>query len=174
MVPNFEAPGMRRSCTEDIPRHLWLFSPRAVSQYLQKFGMELQSIRHDGSIYSSYPFGLLRQGLLKLWKDDERCSRYDNKSVALLRNRQVRGNVRAWLAEVFDPWVRWTSFLMLRISRSGIVVAQFSNLSGTTEPSLLSLARSDESRWVVFVRGAPSIRGGPSFRHLLVITANRF
>ena len=130
VVPNFEAPGMRRSCTEDVPRHLWLFSPRAVTKYLQKFGMELQSIRHDDAIYSSYPFGLLRLGLLKLWKDDARCSRYDNKSVALLRNRQIRGNVRAWLAEVFRSVGPVDLILDAADLALGVAVAEFSKLVG--------------------------------------------
>ena len=130
VVPNFEAPGMRRSCTEDIPRHLWLFSPRSVAQYLQKFGMELQSVRHDGSIYSAYPFGLLRRGLLKLWKDDAHCGRYDNKSVALLRNRQIKGNVRAWLAEVFRSVGPLDLILDAADLALGIVVAHFSKLIG--------------------------------------------
>ncbi len=128
VVPNFEAPAMRHSCTEDIPRHLWLFSPRAVAQYLQKFGMELRSIRHDSAIYSAYPFGLLRRGLSKFWNDDARCSRYDNKSVALLRNRQIKGNAKAWLAEVFRSVGPLDLIIDAADLALGIAVAQFSKL----------------------------------------------
>ncbi len=60
LVPNFSAFGMRRSCTEDIPRHLWLFTPQSVRSYLEKNGMEVVRIIHDSSIYAAYPFGLLR------------------------------------------------------------------------------------------------------------------
>jgi SAM-dependent methyltransferase len=102
VVPNFGAPGMRRSCTEDIPRHLWLFTPRAVAAYLAKHRMAPLSIRHDDRLYTSYPFGLVRHAVRGLRGRPADCSRFENKSVALLRNRQVRGNLRQWLGEVFS------------------------------------------------------------------------
>jgi ubiquinone/menaquinone biosynthesis C-methylase UbiE len=100
VVPNVSAPGMRRSCSEDIPRHLWLFTPATVRQYLEKFGMEAASILHDGRIYRSYPFGLLRYALRRLGGMETRCAQFENKAVALLRNRQITGNFRPWLAEI--------------------------------------------------------------------------
>ncbi|MBI4966204.1 MAG: class I SAM-dependent methyltransferase [Desulfomonile tiedjei] len=101
VVPNFGAPGMRHSCTEDIPRHLWLFTPQAVNAYLAKYGMAPVSVLHDDRLYTSYPFGLVRYALGRVRGKPTNCSRFENKSVALLRNRQVRGNLREWLGEVF-------------------------------------------------------------------------
>ncbi|MEJ2718384.1 MAG: methyltransferase domain-containing protein, partial [Deltaproteobacteria bacterium] len=100
VVPNISAIGMRHSCTEDIPRHLWLFSPRAVKRYLERYGMEAASILHDGRIYRAYPFGLLRYGLSTRNRTARRCGLYENRSVALLRNRQIKGNLREWVSEI--------------------------------------------------------------------------
>jgi len=100
VVPNFGAPGMSVSCTEDIPRHLHLFTPRGVAAHLRTHGMEASSIIHNDKIYTSYPFGLLRHAFLRLRGRETRCARYENQSVAALRNRQIRGNLRPWLADV--------------------------------------------------------------------------
>lgn len=101
VVSNFAAPGMRRSCTEDIPRHLQLFTPKAVESYLNTYGMKSVAVYHNDRIYSCYPFGLLRHSLPGRVGNDKRCATFQNRSVALLRNRQIRGNARAWLSEVF-------------------------------------------------------------------------
>lgn len=100
VVPNVSAWGMRQNCAEDIPRHLWLFTPHAVERYLDRAGMVMESISHDDRLYTAYPFGLLRYALLRGWNRERHCSRYGNRSVALLRNRQIRGNFRGWLADV--------------------------------------------------------------------------
>jgi 2-polyprenyl-3-methyl-5-hydroxy-6-metoxy-1,4-benzoquinol methylase len=100
VVPNFGAAGMRHACTEDIPRHLHLYTPAAVKRYLTRFGMEAESIFHTDRLYSSYPFGLVRYAFLRLRAKETRCSVYENRSVALLRNRQIKGNTRSWLSEV--------------------------------------------------------------------------
>ena len=100
VVPNVSAPGMKISCAEDIPRHMWLFSPRTVRAYLSRFGMEAARIRHSGKIYRAYPFGLLRHALLGRSRSERRCAKYENKAVALLRNRQFRSNEVAWFRDV--------------------------------------------------------------------------
>jgi len=128
VVPNFEAPGMRHSCTEDIPRHLWLFSPRAINEYLHKSGMETRYIRHNNDIYSAYPFGLIRLILFKLWKNGAPCSLYDNKSIALLRNRQIRGNLREWLSEVIRSVGPMDLILDAADITLGVLVAEFSKI----------------------------------------------
>jgi SAM-dependent methyltransferase len=100
VVPNFGAPGMKHCCTEDVPRHLWLFTPRAVESYLARYGLEARAVYHNDALYTAYPFGLVRYGLRRLWRRATDCSSYQNKSVALLRNRQIKGNATAWLGEV--------------------------------------------------------------------------
>ncbi len=130
VVPNFDAPGMRHSCTEDIPRHLWLFTPRAVTSYMERFGLVIHSIIHDDTIYTAYPFGLLRKAFYSLWGNETRCGRYDNKSVALLRNQQAKGNLRAWLGQVLrsvGPLDLVVDALDLVI---GIMAAKLSKLIG--------------------------------------------
>ncbi|MBI5248452.1 MAG: class I SAM-dependent methyltransferase [Desulfomonile tiedjei] len=100
IVPNFDALGMRRSCSEDIPRHLWLFTTRSVKSYLEKNGMDVVRIMHNSSIYTAYPFGLLRDLLYGLSPRPRHCSAIENRSVSLLRNAQLRGNLLRWLSEV--------------------------------------------------------------------------
>jgi 2-polyprenyl-3-methyl-5-hydroxy-6-metoxy-1,4-benzoquinol methylase len=130
VVPNFDAPGMRRACTEDIPRHLHLFTPEAVNRYLTRFGMEAEAVFHTDRLYSSYPFGLVRYAFRRLRAKETRCSRYENRSVALLRNRQIKGNARAWLSEV----VRTVSPFNIAIDALdlcvGIIVAKTSKIIG--------------------------------------------
>jgi len=128
VVPNFGAAGMKHSCTEDIPRHLWLFTLRAVTAYLVKYGMEPKVVLHNDRLYTSYPFGIVRYGLLRLRGKETDCSRFENKSVALLRNRQVRGNLSQWLGEVFGslrPLDIAVDALDLMI---GVLVANWSKL----------------------------------------------
>jgi 2-polyprenyl-3-methyl-5-hydroxy-6-metoxy-1,4-benzoquinol methylase len=102
LVPNFTALGMRCSCAEDVPRHLHLFSPQAVAKHLGRCGMRVRAILHNSAIYTSYPFGLLRAAYWRFLRNDYHCRRYDNRSVLLLRNRQIRGNLQSWLKEVFQ------------------------------------------------------------------------
>ncbi|MFA6222850.1 MAG: class I SAM-dependent methyltransferase [Desulfomonilaceae bacterium] len=100
-VPNVSAPGMKLSCDEDVPRHLWLFTPSTTKDYLLKYGMRVETILHNGKVYRSYPFGLLRYGWHVLFeKKDPVCSVYQNKSVALLRNRSVSVHYGDWVRDV--------------------------------------------------------------------------
>ena len=100
LIPNVAAPGIKYSCSEDVPRHLWMFTPETVEGYLERYGMHSLSIHHDDSIYTAYPSGLVRRKLSTLTGEETRCSRYQNKSVAILRNRELKGNMRKWLSEV--------------------------------------------------------------------------
>ncbi|MGB9616881.1 MAG: class I SAM-dependent methyltransferase [Desulfomonilaceae bacterium] len=99
-APNFAAPGMRTSCSEDIPRHLSLFSEKSVARHLNAAGLEVEKIYHNDRLYTAYPFGLVRYALRLLTGSREiRCSAYENRAVRLLKNRQFRGNAAAWLKE---------------------------------------------------------------------------
>jgi SAM-dependent methyltransferase len=128
LVPNFGAPGMRQSCTEDIPRHLHLFTPRAVRTHLSRFGMEAEAIYHRGTIYTAYPFGLVRYYGLSALRRETSCSRYQNRSVALLRNRQVKGNLMAWLREVVISVSPMDLFLDVLDIGVGVALAAISQL----------------------------------------------
>jgi len=130
VVPNFSAPGMRHACTEDIPRHLHLFTPRAVKAHLNNHGMEVLKIHHDDSLYTAYPFGLLRYGLYKFRRRDSRCTRYQNRSVAVLRNRQIKGNLGTWLAEVIKTVGPADMILDTIDLTMGVILAKISKLMG--------------------------------------------
>ena len=128
LVPNIAAPGMRVACAEDIPRHLWHFSPKAVREYLGKYGMRVASIAHNSAIYSAYPFGLLRYAFHRLGKNDRKCIHYQNGAVALLRNRQLKGNLGIWLAEVRSRLTFWEMAIDAADLALGVAVAQVSKL----------------------------------------------
>jgi 2-polyprenyl-3-methyl-5-hydroxy-6-metoxy-1,4-benzoquinol methylase len=101
-VPNVASPGMSYSCDEDTPRHLWLFTPNAIKEYLEKYGMKLERSIHDGSIYRAYPFGLVRRGYHSLLgRKDLSCKMYQNKSIALLKNKPIDIYFRRWINDVF-------------------------------------------------------------------------
>ncbi len=129
-VPNVEAPGMKISCSEDVPRHLWLFSPSTVQRYLRDSGMEPVRISHGGSIYTSYQFGLARYFLSRRRSTDLKCGQYENKSVALLRNRQVKGNLGPWLKEVMRTIGPKDLFLDALDLVMGICLAHYARLIG--------------------------------------------
>lgn len=130
VVPNFSAPGMRRSCIEDIPRHLRLFTPRSVHAYLDRYGMRVREISHRGEIYTAYPFGALRFVLANLRASETACSKFENRSVALLRNRQIRGNLREWLREVFARVGPLDLLLDAADLALGLFIARYSQLIG--------------------------------------------
>jgi len=128
VVPNVAAPGMKRSCAEDIPRHLHLFTPAVVRTYLQRFNMQPLAMYHNAQLYSSYPFGLVRHALSGARNKETRCSSYENRSVALLRNRQIKGNAGEWLTEVLRT-VPPSEILLDAIDlAAGVVVANLSKL----------------------------------------------
>lgn len=100
-VPNVTSPGMLYSCDEDTPRHLWLFTPDAIKKYLSQCGMRVERSIHDGSVYRAYPFGLLRLGFnLLLGNSHLRCKEFQNKSVALLKNKPMDLYFKTWLRDV--------------------------------------------------------------------------
>jgi len=130
LVPNFDALGMRRSCTEDIPRHLWLFSPRSVKSYLEQNGMELVEIIHDSSLYAAYPFGLLRNLMHGIWSRPSDCSVFQNRSVSVLRNAQFQGNLWPWLSKVRTEVKPLDIFLDALDLALGISISGISSLTG--------------------------------------------
>ena len=128
-VPNIESPGMKLSCDEDVPRHLWLFTPSTAKKYLARYGMEVRTILHNGKIYRSYPFGLIRYGWnVLVMKDEAKCSVYQNKSVSLLRNRSVDVHFRQWIGEVVKSLSPWDIFIDGLDLALGIFLANISKL----------------------------------------------
>lgn len=128
-VPNFAAPGMKTSCTEDVPRHLQLFSEKSVHRHLSAVGLAVQKIYHNDMLYTCYPFGLVRHVFYLLGgRREKRCYKYENKAVALLKNRQFKGNARRWLKEVaatLGPKDMVVDFMDLTV---GVVLASISKL----------------------------------------------
>jgi len=144
VVPNFAAPGMRRTCTEDIPRHLWLFTPQAVAAHLAGNRMVPRVILYDDALYTAYPFGLLRHLFLNLLGTATSCSRFENRSVALLQNRQIRGNTRWWLSEIrkkLGPIDMAVDAMDLFL---GVLIAKWSKLIGNYGVMTVIAGREDD------------------------------
>jgi SAM-dependent methyltransferase len=130
LLPSIAAPGMKHSCTEDIPRHLWIFTPETVERYLATYGMEVRSVFHDGRFYKSYPFGLLRYYLSRLKGNGNSCQSNQNKAVSLLRNRQARTNFAPWLTEVIRKLGIIDFLLDATDMAMGLVLANISKIIG--------------------------------------------
>lgn len=128
VVPNFSAPGMRRACAEDIPRHLHMFSPRSVAAYLSEHGMEIEKIYHNADLYTAYPFGLIRYFLSSLSSAQKNCARYENRSVGLLRGREFTSNLRPWLKEVLATVGPLNIIIDAVDLTAGVILANLSKL----------------------------------------------
>jgi SAM-dependent methyltransferase len=55
LVNNFRGVGSRHLFLEDVPRHLYFFSPATVEQYLARSGFELERTIFRGDIYNLPP-----------------------------------------------------------------------------------------------------------------------
>lgn len=51
LIPNFDSPRSRHMMLEDIPRHLYFYTPNTVARYLSATGLKLERIDQDNSIY---------------------------------------------------------------------------------------------------------------------------
>jgi SAM-dependent methyltransferase len=124
IVPNFMAPGMRYCCTQDVPRHLWLFSPIAIHLYAEKFGFIVSNIYHDDSIYTCYPFGMVRYGLSRT--KSRKCHDYENRSVAMLQHLSFRDNYSNWIKDVLKTLPLKDIFIDAIDLGIGVVLAKLS------------------------------------------------
>jgi SAM-dependent methyltransferase len=51
LVTNFESPASRHFRQEDIPRHLYVFSPKTCEAYLKKYGFKLEKVYHNDEVF---------------------------------------------------------------------------------------------------------------------------
>lgn len=64
-VPNLRSIWSRWSLQEDVPRHLYFFSPRTLRGYADKYGLELEQVTHTTNLYAGSGRGVLRLGLVR-------------------------------------------------------------------------------------------------------------
>jgi len=66
LVTNFESTTSRHLFGEDVPRHLYFFTERAVRQYLERTGFELVDVDYSDKVYGMLPVNWLRYLARKL------------------------------------------------------------------------------------------------------------
>jgi 2-polyprenyl-3-methyl-5-hydroxy-6-metoxy-1,4-benzoquinol methylase len=64
-VPNLRSIQSRWALQEDVPRHLYFFSPKALPAYGRKVGLELERITHTTDLFGGSGRGILRLALFR-------------------------------------------------------------------------------------------------------------
>lgn len=60
LVPNFQSVASRHLFCEDVPRHLYFFTPSTVRQYLEKTGLVLETEDNNRNVYKVAPANWLK------------------------------------------------------------------------------------------------------------------
>lgn len=64
-VPNFRSINARLARLEDVPRHLYFFTPRTLDAYAQRVGLRLERVHYVTDIHGGSGRGVLRHGLTR-------------------------------------------------------------------------------------------------------------
>ena len=64
-VPNLRSINSRLARLEDVPRHLYFFSPRTLRAYAEQVGLELVRVHHVTDLHGGSGRGVLRHGLTR-------------------------------------------------------------------------------------------------------------
>jgi 2-polyprenyl-3-methyl-5-hydroxy-6-metoxy-1,4-benzoquinol methylase len=64
-VPNLNSLNSRYARLEDVPRHLYFFSPRTLSRYATQSGLRLRQVHHVTDLYGGSGRGVLRHALTR-------------------------------------------------------------------------------------------------------------
>lgn len=123
LVPNFASLSSRCLFREDVPRHLYFFTPSTIKAYLEKNGLVLERATFDGAIFEMRPVNWLRHYLRRLvglpalrWTDlPEMWHEWHERTGA---GRNLRSLVHysfthplaaldRLLMPLFETWQRW-------------------------------------------------------------------
>jgi SAM-dependent methyltransferase len=63
-VPNLRSINTRYARLEDIPRHLYFFSPRTIRRYATSSGLDLDAVHHTTDLHGGSGRGVLRRLLM--------------------------------------------------------------------------------------------------------------
>jgi SAM-dependent methyltransferase len=125
-VPNLRSIWARWALQEDVPRHLYFFTPRTLRAYGEAAGLELERVRHTTDLFGGSGRGVLRlllvrglgrstDGFFEIWRTPQR-ERLRRWPVLTL----------AWTAASALERVLLTDALVRAARMSGQVVAYFS------------------------------------------------
>jgi SAM-dependent methyltransferase len=67
-VPNLRSIHSRWAMQEDVPRHLYFFSPRTLRGYANRVGLELKRVAHTTDLFGGSGRGVLRLALVRAWR----------------------------------------------------------------------------------------------------------
>ena len=114
---------------DDIPRHLYLFSPRTIERMLTLSNLKLKALMHNNSIFYGGMRGCIIQLTLRaLGFDPERVDELNKPIVELLTKRDL-GLVRYFvillsLADALTSFVLTPILSLLRYNGIMVVVAE--------------------------------------------------
>lgn len=140
-VPNLASIYGRFSRQEDVPRHLYFFSPRTLSQYANTCGLVLERIHHTTDIFGGSGRGTLQRWLHRLLgrSDDEffrflamgRHARFRAEPVLALFSSAMAGLEHFLLADLVVRRLRISGQIVaiLRRSKEGGAQAHTDQLS---------------------------------------------
>lgn len=122
-VPNLRSINARLARLEDVPRHLYFFSPRTIGAYAERVGLDLRRIHHVTDLHGGSGRGVLRHGLTRaLGKStDDFFAFY--QSSRRERFRRAPAFATAWTAVGAVERVLISDWLVRALRVSGEMVA---------------------------------------------------
>lgn len=122
-VPNLRSINTRYARLEDIPRHVYFFSPNTLEQYAGLAGLRVEAIHHTTDLHGGSGRGVLRRLLIRALggSDDDFFAFY-----ALPRRRRFRAapaRAAAWTFTGAVESVLLTDRLVRALRMSGEIVA---------------------------------------------------
>jgi 2-polyprenyl-3-methyl-5-hydroxy-6-metoxy-1,4-benzoquinol methylase len=122
-VPNLRSISARHTRLEDIPRHLYFFSPRTLREYARRSGLSLRTIHHTTSMYGGSGRGVLGRLLVQASGGDTDAFFRFYRMTRASRFRQSPVLAAAWTAAGAFERVVMPDWLIRASRVSGQVVA---------------------------------------------------
>jgi len=122
-VPNLRSINARLARLEDVPRHLYFFSPRTLDTYARHVGLRLRRVHHVTDLHGGSGRGVLRHGLTRVLgkSTDDFFAFY--RSSRRERFRRAPAFAAAWTAVGGVERVLLPDWLVRALRVSGEVVA---------------------------------------------------
>jgi 2-polyprenyl-3-methyl-5-hydroxy-6-metoxy-1,4-benzoquinol methylase len=124
-VPNLRSIQSRWTLQEDVPRHLYFFSPRTLRSYAERSGLTLERVVHTTDLFGGSGRGALPLALFRLLRrsPDDYVRMYSLRRSARLRQWPVL--TLACLALALTERMLLSDWLVRTTHFSGQIVAYF-------------------------------------------------
>ena len=122
-VPNLRSINARYARLEDVPRHLYFFSPTTLRRYAERAGLRFEAINHTTNMYGGSGRGALRRLLVRATggDDDDFFAFHAMRRRERFRNAPVLA--AAWTATAAVEEILLSDWLVRTLRLSGQVVA---------------------------------------------------